>query len=50
MPTPTVTSHAGTALLHASGADAIPVTSQPAISPTANGHNTPRKPAPSLPE
>ena len=29
MPTPTVTSHAGTDLLQASGADAMPVTSQP---------------------
>jgi DMSO/TMAO reductase YedYZ heme-binding membrane subunit len=50
MPTPTVTSHAGTDLLHASGADASPVTSQPATSPTANGHSTPRNPAPSFPE
>jgi DMSO/TMAO reductase YedYZ heme-binding membrane subunit len=50
MPTPTVTSHAGTARRHASGAEAIPVTSQPATSPTANGHSTRRKPAPSLPE
>jgi DMSO/TMAO reductase YedYZ heme-binding membrane subunit len=50
MPTPTVTSHAGTDLLQASGADAMPVTSQPATRPTANGHSTPMKPAPSLPE
>src|SRR4051794_30765639 len=50
IPTATVTSHAGTDLLQASGADASPVTSQPATSPTANGHSTPRNPAPSLPE
>jgi DMSO/TMAO reductase YedYZ heme-binding membrane subunit len=50
MPSATVTSHAGTDLLHASGAEARPVTSQPATSPTANGHNTRRNPAPSLPE
>jgi DMSO/TMAO reductase YedYZ heme-binding membrane subunit len=50
MPTPTVTSHAGTARRHASGADAMPVTSHPATSPTANGHSTRRNPAPSLPE
>lgn len=50
MPTPTVTSHAATARAHASGANARPVTSHPAASPTANGHSTRRNPAPSLPE
>ena len=50
MPTPTVTSHAAADLLQASGAEARPVTSQPATRPTANGHSTPTYPAPSLPE
>ena len=50
MPSPTVTSHAGTERRHARGADAIPVRSQPATSPTTNGHSTRRNPAPSLPE
>ena len=41
MPTPTVTSHAAADLLQASGAEAKPVTSQPATRPAANGHSTP---------
>lgn len=45
MPTPTVTNHAATARPRASGANASPLTSQPATSPKANGHSTVRNPS-----